>query len=64
MGLNFGREALNGPKHIIFILYQYRILGNSLIIYRSYGFLQAVLARYVGVSRGWFSMAAIGRKDL
>ena len=29
-----------------------------------YGFPQAVLARYVGVSRGHLSMAAIGRKDL
>jgi hypothetical protein len=25
-GLNFDRAALNGQKHIIFILYQYRIL--------------------------------------
>jgi hypothetical protein len=29
-----------------------------------YGFPQAVLAQYVGVSRGHLSMAAIGRKDL
>jgi transcriptional regulator with XRE-family HTH domain len=29
-----------------------------------YGFPQAVLANYVGVSRGHLSMAAIGRKDL
>jgi transcriptional regulator with XRE-family HTH domain len=29
-----------------------------------YGFPQAALAQYVGVSRGHLSMAAIGRKDL
>ena len=64
-GLNFGRAALNGPKtyylYIASIPYFMKVINH---LREFYGFPQAVLAQYVGVSRGHLSMAAIGRKDL
>src|SRR6187549_1821334 len=64
-GLNFSRAALNGPKtyylYIVSIPYFMKLINH---LREFYGFPQAVLAQYVGVSRGHLSMAAIGRKDL
>src|SRR6187397_53350 len=63
--LNSGRAALNGPKtyylYITSIPYVMKLINH---IREFYGFPQAALAQYVGISRGHLSMAAIGRKDL
>ena len=64
-GLNFRRAIPGGPKtyylYIASILYFMKLIHH---LREFYGFPQAVLAQYVGVSRGHLSMAAIGRKDL